>query len=236
MKKMLTISVIAVCFCGTAWATPSPAIVQMKFFGNTPDMGGAATFNQFNDNGGTYILDSVQVLFHLQTSGGQLILDNDSPEAAAGTFQFGANGAISSTDVILLNSSYMPIPGEVTVFNSEGFSLAANVDDGFHDYDPTPPDGLLYIGETKEDTKSGLVGSSFWGAGDQGFLGAGTYDIDYSVSQWLNYGGISGIEYAVTPVYASGYVEVDYDYHVVPEPATIGLLGLGALSLIRRKR
>ena len=123
MKKTLTIIAMAVCLCGTAWAT---TIVQTQNFSGIPNMLGSSTFNQF-DNSGGYILNSVQVKLYLQTSGGQLILDNDSNLPASGNFQFGAKGTISSTDVALLNSLAQPIPGEVEALNSQVFNLAGNV-------------------------------------------------------------------------------------------------------------
>ena len=48
------------------------------------------------------------------------------------------------------------------------------------------------------------------------------------------YSDDSGIEYAVTPLSAAGDVTVIYNY--IPEPATMSLLGIGALALIRRRR
>jgi hypothetical protein len=231
MKKTLIILVMAFCLCGTAWAT---IITQTKNFSGTPNMLGSSTFNQFDNTGG-FILNSVHVKLYLQATGGQLILDNDSNLPASGTFEFGAKGTISSTDVTLLNSSAQPIPGEVAALNSQGFNLEGNVGDGSGDYDPCAPDGLLYTGVTQDDAKSDFVWSAVWGLGAKGFQGTGTYDIDYAINQWLTYGSIGGIEYAVNPVNANGYVEVSYDY-TIPEPATISLLGLGVLSLLRRKR
>jgi hypothetical protein len=228
--KALTILAMVVCLCGTAWAN---LIVQTQPFGGIPELAGSLTFNQFDDS--LYTLNSIKVLFYLQASGGELILDNDSHLPASGNFEFGAKGNISSTDVSLLDSSLLPIPGQVTAYNIQAFALDPNIGDVPGDYDPTPPDGLSYSGGTQDDTKSGFVGMIAWGGGTKGFIGTGTYDIDYSISQWLTYGGIGGIEYAVNPVTADGYVEVTYDY-TIPEPATICLLGLGALSLIRRKK
>jgi len=58
---------------------------------------------------------------------------------------------------------------------------------------------------------------------------------------WAGYTGTVGGK-GSGPLFASGQVAPEFSYYpwvvatVVPEPATIGLLGLGALSLIRRRR
>ncbi|MDD5134635.1 MAG: PEP-CTERM sorting domain-containing protein [Phycisphaerae bacterium] len=229
MKKFLIfLAVLLFVAAGPAFALTTP---QTKYFSGIPSMSGSLAFDQFDTHGGIWVLDSVKVTLNLQTSGGELRLDNDSDNPASGNFEFGAKGSISSSDVPLLNSSYIAIPGTVNAYHSGSFNLAANVGDIGGDYDSSPPDGMLYTGGIETDSKFGFVGSGLWAS----YQGTGTYDIDYEVLQWLNYGSIGGIEYAVTPVTANGNVEVIYEYHVVPEPMTIGLLAMGGMALIRRK-
>ena len=230
-KKFLIF--FAAAFLTTAMPTFALTITQTKLFGpNTPNMNGSLNFNQFNSSGGL-TLQSIQVSLTLQTSGGQLRLDNDSESPASGIFHFGAKGTISSTDVTLLNTSFQPVPGEVNAIYSQAFNLAANVGDEPNDYDPSPPDGLLYNGGDMNNSKSDYITSLVWYAGTKGFIGTGTYNINYQVNQWLDYGSIGGIEYAVNPVTASGSAEVVYTY--VPEPATITLLAVGAFAIRKRK-
>jgi uncharacterized membrane protein len=57
-------------------------------------------FDQFDESLGN--LRSIAILFCLQITDGQLILDNDGTSRATGDLQFGARGSISSTDVVLL--------------------------------------------------------------------------------------------------------------------------------------
>ncbi|MGB8226718.1 MAG: choice-of-anchor E domain-containing protein [Sedimentisphaerales bacterium] len=214
-----------------AFAGPAPIVQTLTFGPNTPDMTKTLTFNKFNDYGGAYTLNSIQVLFNLTSSGGQLILDNDSAEPASGTFAFGARGNISSTDVGLLKTGLItPVVAQLNATYSSSFSLSGDPNPVLHDYNPDPNDGMLYIGVTEFDDDSGFIASILF----PGYIGTGTYNIDASVIQWSTFGGVSGIEYAVTPVSANGEVTVIYNY-TVPEPATISLLCIGTLALLKRK-
>ena len=232
-KKRFLLFLLAWLFLigGTANAAIS---TQTQSFSGIPNLSGSSTFNQFNTALGT--LTSIQVLLYLETYGGQLILDNDSTSPASGTFQFGSVGKLNATDVALFDSSFQPIPGQVNAYHSQAFSLAADNGDGLHNYDPTGPDGLSYIGDLEGGVKFGFVGSTFWAAGTKGFLGTGTFNVNYAIDQWVDYGGIGGIEYAVTPPNISGHVTIAYTYNPVPEPATIGLLTIGAFAALRRNR
>ena len=213
-------------------------IPQTRYFSGIPNIpNGTSTFNQFDDNGDTWVLQSIQISFTLESSGGRLILDNDNDYAVSGIFEFGSKGDISpTTDVILKDSSSNPIPGQADAYHSEPFSLAANLGDGVGDYSPVSPDGLLYNGKIETSIKSGFVGSDFWTAGTNGFLGTGTYDIDYSIIRWADHNGSGQIEYAITPVNVNGLLTVVYTYDVVPEPATIILLALGTFTFLRKKK
>lgn len=230
-KKILLIFAAALFVYGTAVPVFAATIPQTKSFGpNTPNMIKTLTFNQFDDNGGAYTLNSIQILFSLTSSGGQLILDNDSTEPASGTFAFGAKGNISSADVGLLKTGLIvPVVAQLDATHSSAFSLSGDPSPVPNDYNPAPTDGMLYTGGTESDSDSGFIASLLF----PGYTGTGTYDIDVTVLQWSDFGSIGGIEYAVTPVTASGEVTVIYNY--VPEPATISLLTVGALAFIKRK-
>jgi hypothetical protein len=230
-KFLILFAVALLVTAGLASAVPPP-ITQTQPFSGIPSISGSLVFDKFDTHGGTWILNSIQVTLNLETSGGEFRLDNDSTSPASGSFEFGAKGSISSTDVSLLNSSLIAIPGTVNAYHSGSFSLEPNIGDIEGDYDPSPPDGMLYNGATETDSKSGFVDDTLWA----GYQGTGTYNINYEIIQWLNYGGIGGIEYAVTPVSASGYVEVIYDYYIIPEPATIVPLCTGGLILLLRKK
>jgi hypothetical protein len=218
-----------------AWADTYP---QTQYFSGsgTPNINGSLTFNQFDNHSGAWILQSIDVSLALQANGGYFILDNDSTSLVSGTFEFGANAALGATDVdlILHDSSSHVIPAQTEACHSGIFNLAANVGDGTGDYDPTGPDGMLYIGGTENNTISGSIGNDSWSSGNTGFLGTGTYNINFSVIQ-IAYCSGSGIEYKANPPNIFGSVTVTYNYNTIPEPATFAVFSLGMASIFRRK-
>ena len=229
MRRPAIAAVLMAVAAGPVLAAPI-TITQTQPFSGTPNYESDLTFDQFDDQGGTLPLLSVEIIVTLNVNGGQLILDNDGVDPAAGTFEFGAKGNISSVDVALLNALSQPVTNEVSAVHTAGFNLAGNVGDGPNDFDPTPPDGMQYDGGPKTDASSGIVGGAYHG----GYIGTGTFDIKASIAQWADFGGVSGIEWAVTPVTSSGTVQVIY---TIPEPAAMMLLvSGGAVVLLRRRR
>ncbi|HUU82928.1 MAG TPA: PEP-CTERM sorting domain-containing protein [Phycisphaerae bacterium] len=231
-RGILSLCVVAcLMICSAASAG---TIVQTQPFGpSTPNYQAALTFNQYDDS--TYALDSVEVIFDLTIGGGQLILDNDGVDPAAGSFELGAQGVISSTDVTLLDAGFGHIPADLLVATGDTFNLAGNVGDGANDFDPSPPDGLAYTGVAGNDGSSGFVNPTLFGGGDTGYIGLGTFDVTAGLTQWVDYGSVGGIEYAVNPVDAEGFVTVIYNY-TIPEPGTLALLGFGGLAVLRKRR
>lgn len=230
MKIIRIMPIVAVVIAVLVLSTSSIAgtIEQTKTFDGTPDFSRLLTFDQFNDQGGSCTLTSIRVILTLNVEGGQIVLDNDSETQATGTFEFGGKCGITSSQVALLNNSSQPIFGQAAAIHSESVTLAANEGDGSKDYSGLGPDGMIYQGGSETDTKSGYIGSSYW----TGFIGTGTYDIGLSAIQWSSCSTISGVEYSVTPVTASGTVKVIYEATCVPEPSAIAglltaLVGMG---------
>ena len=97
MKKgLLFIVAIATVLAGSLQAD---TIVQTNVFSGTPSYNRTLTFNKFDDNGGYWTLDSVNVYVYLTTlPGASLQIDNDSETIASGTVSLGANGTLTSVD------------------------------------------------------------------------------------------------------------------------------------------
>lgn len=58
------------------------------------------------------------------------------------------------------------------------------------------------------------------------------------MTQWSDYGSVSGVEYAVTPVTSEGFVKVIYNFTSVPEPGSMFVLlgGLSGVGIAVRRR
>ncbi|OHB59437.1 MAG: hypothetical protein A2173_04965 [Planctomycetes bacterium RBG_13_44_8b] len=218
--KASSLILAVIVIVSTAAADP---IVQKQLFSGTSGFSQTVSFDKFNLTGS---LTSVEITFNLQITGGSLILDNDSDSNICGTLEFGSLGSISSSEVNLPASSLTN-----HVFYSQPFSLDANdLNDNKAYYDPTPPDGMQYNGDNKSGNVQGLVDTMVWDT----YIGTGKYDITVSILPWIDCGNFDNLQYCVvTPINTNGYIEVVYNY--IPEPTTITLLAISALSFLTRK-
>jgi hypothetical protein len=198
-------------------------LVQQQDFNGILDFSRTLTFNRYN---ASETLTSISISLNLQINGGSLIIDNDSNDSALGTFEFGENAMLNSTDVLLTGG-----PGPAQAYNFLSINLGGNFDDGVNDFSPNPPDGNVYNGGIVPNTQSGLIDSSCWSQ----YQGTGTYDIMVGVSLQTHYTGTGYVEYSLTtPISVTGYVEVVYT--CIPEPATVVLLAFGILAILRKNR
>lgn len=203
-------------------------LTQTQYFSGSSNSAGTLTFDQFNRANGH--LKSISILFYLETFGGRLILDNDSTSSASGNFEFGASGSIGSNDVALLNSSYAPCLGNVKAIHTQSFSLSPDNGDGLN-LDSSIPDSLLFNGHPEIASAADFIGDTFWNIG-KGFLGTSSFGINYSIIQWIDYGSLASMSYAVNPVSFEGLVSLIYTYETAPEPATLLFFGL-AIAIVR---
>lgn len=226
---MLKLAICAAAVCLAAGAADAVIIMQTQNFGpGTPNFASVLTFNKYNGSAGDIV--SVKIKVQLDITGGRLELDNDGAGPANGSAQLGAEAAISSIDVNLLDNAFQPVTGVAAASNSSLFNLAGNDGDGLGTFEVGGPDYFLFQGLPASDMKMGFINTLFHGQ----YAGAGTFDITLNASQIFDYGAIGGISFAGSPVTASGNVMVIYD--IIPAPASATLLGLGGLLAARRRR
>ena len=205
-------------------------ITQIRSFSGMPTFTRTLTFAEFDDQGGLLQLTSIEVIHELNVDGGQIIIDNDGEDPANGLYMFGAMGSIASTDVALIDVLSQPVTAQLSaVYSDPAVSLAANVGDVAGDFDPSGPDGMQYNGVAQNDQDNGLIDPAVWGQ----YIGIGTYNIDASALTAAYFMGVGGVEVAYTPVDARGEVTVIYNY--IPEPATMCMLAIGGVALLRRR-
>ena len=233
MKRILRNRGLVVVFALLASVSLASAasITQTQLFGGTPSLQQTMTFDEFDDMGGSLILLSVFVSMDLDVAGGFMVLDNDGEFGASGMYDFGADALLSSSDVSLLNTALLPVLTKLEALTSGAFTLAANDGDALGDFSAIGPDSLIVTGLSQTDADSGFLADLV----EPQFIGTSTFDLVVDATQRSDFGGVGGIEWAVTPVTANGSVTVVYNY--VPEPATMSLLAVGGVAaLIRRRR
>jgi hypothetical protein len=208
-------------------------IMQTESFGpTTPDFSGTLTFDKFDDQGGTLTLTGIKVKVQLDIDGGSAFADNDGVEPGTVDVEFGATGAISSTDVSLLDGAFQPVTADVDVLNLATFNLT-----GHQGADPigTPEfegdgDDDQIIGGPGSDMSMGFINSLFYAE----YIGLDTFEIDFDVTTAFSISGASGVGGGFAPVIASGNVMITYDF--IPAPGVASLLGVAGLAAARRRR
>jgi len=220
-----------------ASASPSMAAtsIETELFGpGTPNFDTVLNFNKFDPILGT--LNSVKIVMQVDVQGGSLTVDNDGIGPASVTVELGAEGNVASVDVPLLNNLLQPVVSDVTASTSGLFNLGAENGDGIANVDGTGPDGAILAGGNDSEMQMGFINTLF----HPNYTGAAaTFNVTAEIDQILDFGGVGGVEGAFSPVTASGFVQVIYDYTAaVPEPASalMAAIGLCAVVLNRRQR
>ncbi len=185
------------------------------------------TFDKFDDNGGVFELEWVRMTIHTQITYGWFIVDNDALLPANVTINYNVMTSLTSPDLTIA-------PFNVNIGGTENLALAANIGDVPGVIDGTPPDGAIVTPDSSMYTNT-----LFFDKNDPDmaqFIGTGLINTLFTSTRTFNITGASGIEGAYTVMIANAGVEVIYDYNVIPEPATLAILGLGGLMIRRRKK
>lgn len=212
-----------------AQPTFSTTYTQQETFSGQPIFAITKTFEQFNPSWGT--LDSIRITLNLDITGGQLRVDNDGLEVSAGNAYFGAEGTLSSSDVLLKNTSDNNVWDGLITCTSTFFNLAADDGDG-STTDSNAPDGAVYNPGSESNNVDDFINSTYF----NDYIGTGAYDIILNVYPYVDVSALCGIVYYESDsVTTSGSVIIDYDY-TIPEPATLVLLSLGSILLRKRRK
>jgi hypothetical protein len=224
MKKFSALTVVlAILVLGSPAIGLSlpPQTLTFGFFDNPGSQ--MLNFNQFDDNGGLYLLTKVTLELNA-TQGANITGENDTE--APGSIAANLNGTVSATGgglsaTALLSTSDGPyavgatdyIPGSGPDFYDFGFISDTESDT---DILTDPPDDL------------------------SPFIGLGTIGIDIAGSGGFSISGVTNSTNVVTEFGNDGSATITYEYTVVPEPATIGMLATGALGMfgviLRRRK
>jgi hypothetical protein len=220
----------AVVLLAAGSAVASPIIQTQNFGPTTPNFSQTLTFNQFNGN--LADLTGIKVTFNLAATGGSLELDNDGVDPASGNAELGAQAAITSSSVPLINGFFQPIGSGANALSASSISpFAIGGDDGDGaNFQPGGSDYFNFGNINATAMAMDTVNPAVWAA----YVGAGTFNIDVNALQVFNYGAFGGIAFAGSPVLAQGSVTIEYTF--VPAPASAGLLALGGLVAARRRR
>lgn len=164
--------------------------IETEVFGPaTPNYNSILTFDKFDPGLGTLI--SVQVVMEVSVSGGSLTVDNDGIGPASVTVELGAEGNLSSLDVILLDSLLQPVVADVTASTGSIFNLDPDNGDGVGNVDGSSPDGAIHDGGNDTGSDSGFIIA----LAHPGYIGASqTFNVTAEIDQILDFGSVGGVE------------------------------------------
>ncbi|QJE94270.1 PEP-CTERM sorting domain-containing protein [Luteolibacter luteus] len=244
LQKWFTTSAVStLTLLAVAGAKAQAAYVlsQTENFGFLPNGSQQVTFDKFDDQGGTRVLQSVEVTLEFTKTGGSLAVDNDSASAGTIGLQHTINGSLTvvSGGISLLDLAFNPIGATLNATSSlDGLGIGATSGDPTTEFNNTgQSDYYIFAPSNLTVSASGTINSLFNG----GYVAAGgnnTFVLNFGALQTTGATGMGGLQQAYVVSDVQGFVTVKYNYDVVPEPsaAMLGLIGTIGLVVRRRSR
>lgn len=224
---------LAVIVCMITSTLNSAVITQTQVFSGTPNFVNTLTFNKFNGPGN---LTDIVLTFEATGELGKYFVDNDSITPGVFQTEFGVNVGVTSPDVAFLDNSFSTVIGQLTVSNSNVVFLEGNDGDG-PNFDAGGPDFISYESISETISTVGNVGDFLFFQ----YTGPGTFDVNVSTSQYLDFGGVGGLRGAFSPSTVNGVFTVEYysDHAVTDYPIFwvffVGLIMICVVGSMNRK-
>lgn len=202
--------------------------LQTQSFNFTPNGSVDLVFNKVDID--LADVTEIKVTIELSKIGGSLAVDNDSASTGTVTFTHTLSGALSSSDVNLLNTSFSTAYTTLNAVSSTQQEIGVTSGDPTNQFNVTAFSDYYQFNPTDVNLSSGAsINQLFWG----GYLGeSGTYTLVFNANQLVNASGLGGLQQAFTVSQAVGSVTVE----VIPEPTTGALLAVGMAALVYRSR
>ena len=200
-------------------------VTQTLPYAGTPNLTAPLTFDSFDTSLGT--LQSVEILADIEVTAGAFVVDNDSPASASVDISYGILATLVSAGEVVFPT--------VSANGGDSVSLVLDPDDGDGaPIDGSGPDGATFSMVGFADSASALTSVVAHLMSFEDISAGPDFVINMQANQEFSISGDSGVDGGFLSADVEGEVTVIYNY--VPEPATMSLLGIGALALIRRKK
>lgn len=189
------------------------------------------SLNQFNASLGT--LTGIYIEFTTALYGTDYAFDNDLTVSKKPSVTLAMDILSFSTAAGLDGTGISPDGSDLSIFSYKLFSLARDDGDSSGQFDTGGTDYGRWIPGTLSSTAGGYVDSSVFA----GYIGSGTLlvtinsDISAAIATW------TGVEADPDNALPTGEfsAQITYEY-AVPEPAAIGLIGLGGIITLTASR